>query len=73
MNKTANVDVNSSIFDILRDHSAQQNSSEVEYGQVEAMVLMKGFTVMQLSACLQEYQFLNVLTVDENRTTITIY
>jgi hypothetical protein len=36
-------------------------------------VLMKGFTVMQLSACLQEYQFLNVLTVDENRTTITIY
>ena len=70
--KSPAVDVSSSIFDILRDHAAQQNSNEVSYGQLEAMVLMKGFSAVQLSTCLQEYGQLNVLGVDENRTTITL-
>ena len=70
--RTPGTDVFSSIFDILRDHAAQQDSELIGYAQAEGMVLMRGFTTAQLRACLGEYQLLNVLEMDENWTTIRI-
>jgi len=60
----------SSIFNIIRDYSTHSNSREVELKLCEAMVLRKGFTAQQLQSCLEEYEALQVIQVNRNRTHI---
>ena len=63
-------DVMSRIFNIIRDYSATSNKKTVELKLAEAMVIRKGFTLQQLQSCLEEYEALEVLQVNQNRTQI---
>ncbi len=63
-------DVMSRIFNIIRDYSATSNNKTVELKLAEAMVIRKGFTVQQLQSCLEEYEALEVLQVNQNRTQV---
>jgi len=63
-------DVMSRIFNIIRDYSTSSRSSEVELKLCEAMVLRKGFTVQQLQSCLEEYEALDVIQVNSQRTHV---
>jgi len=67
---TRREDVMSRIFNIIRDYSTTSNSPNVEMKLAEAMVIRKGFTVQQLQSCLEEYEALEVIQVNQNRTTI---
>ena len=46
--------------------------SVLDYAQVEAMVLRKGFTSAQLNNCLDEYELIGVLTLGDDRTEIRL-
>lgn len=63
-------DVMSRIFNIIRDYSTSSRSSEVELKLCEAMVLRKGFTAQQLQSCLEEYEALDVIQVNNQRTHV---
>ena len=63
-------DIMSRIFNIIRDYSSSSNSKEVEIKLCEAMILRKGFTAQQLQACLEEYEALEVIQINRNRTHI---
>jgi DNA replication licensing factor MCM7 len=63
-------DVMSRIFNIIRDYSTSSGSNEVEMKMCEAMVLRKGFTSQQLQSCLEEYETLQVIQINRNRTHI---
>mmetsp|Transcript_25626 Transcript_25626/g.28760 ORF Transcript_25626/g.28760 Transcript_25626/m.28760 type:complete len:910 (-) Transcript_25626:222-2951(-) len=63
-------DVMSRIFNIIRDYSATSNTNTVELKLAEAMVIRKGFTVQQMQSCLEEYEALEVIQVNQNRTQI---
>lgn len=63
-------DVMSRIFNIIRDYATTSNSSTVELKLAEAMVIRKGFTVQQMQSCLEEYEALEVVQVNQNRTQI---
>jgi len=60
----------SSIFNIIRDYSTHSGSREVELKLCEAMVLRKGFTAQQLQSCLEEYEALQVIQINRNRTHV---
>lgn len=60
----------SSIFNIIRDYSTHSGSREVELKLCEAMVLRKGFTAQQLQNCLDEYETLQVIQINNNRTHV---
>lgn len=68
--KRGGEDVMSRIFRILRDCAVVSNEKEVELQLAEAMVLRKGFTSQQLQACLEEYEALNVIHVNNMRTHV---
>eukprot|EP00533_Pseudo-nitzschia_delicatissima_P003406 CAMPEP_0116083570 /NCGR_PEP_ID=MMETSP0327-20121206/3346_1 /TAXON_ID=44447 /ORGANISM="Pseudo-nitzschia delicatissima, Strain B596" /LENGTH=876 /DNA_ID=CAMNT_0003574471 /DNA_START=56 /DNA_END=2686 /DNA_ORIENTATION=- len=68
--KVRREDVMSRIFNIIRDYSATSNNKTVELKLAEAMVIRKGFTVQQLQSCLEEYEALEVLQVNQNRTQV---
>jgi DNA replication licensing factor MCM7 len=63
-------DVMSRVYKILRDYATTCNSESVELRLAEAMVLRKGFTNQQLQSCLEEYEALKILQVDQNRTHV---
>jgi DNA replication licensing factor MCM7 len=64
-------DVTSRIFGIIRDYNnSVKNRSAVELSVCEAMILRKGFTVDQLNTCLEEYESLNILQVNDGRTRV---
>ena len=63
-------DVMSRIFNIIRDYSATSNSTTVEMKLAEAMVIRKGFTVQQMQSCLEEYEALEIIQINQNRTQI---
>jgi DNA replication licensing factor MCM7 len=63
-------DVMSRIFNILREYSSTSNSTSLEMKLCEAMVLRKGFTVQQLKSCLEEYESLEIIQVNQSRTQV---
>lgn len=63
-------DVMSRVFNIIRDYATTSNASHVEMRLAEAMVIRKGFTTQQLQACLEEYEALEVIQVNQSRTQI---
>lgn len=63
-------DVMSRVFNIMRDYATTSNASYVEMRLAEAMVIRKGFTAQQLQACLEEYEALEVIQVNQSRTQI---
>ena len=63
-------DVMSRIFNIIRDYSSTSNATAVEMKHAEAMVIRKGFTVQQMQSCLEEYEALEIIQVNQNRTQI---
>ena len=65
-------DVMSRIFNIIRDYATMSRSNEVELKLCEAMALRKGFTSQQLQSCLEEYEALQVIQVNRNRTHVYI-
>lgn len=65
-------DDKSIIYSMIRDHASQRGSDTVEFAQIEAMVVKKGFSVHALQSCLLEYQSLGVLELDAEKRFITI-
>lgn len=65
-------DATSAIYTIVRDAMANRSLDSINYDDVEAMVLHKGFKAEQLRTCVMEYQSLNVLSVDENWTRVSL-
>ena len=65
-------DAVSSIYSIIRDYAAQRRTEVLNYVQVEAMILKKGFTAQQLSYCLKEYQQMGVLGLENGGSLIHI-
>lgn len=63
-------DVLSRIFHIIRDYSTTANTKTIEMKLAEAMVIRKGFTAQQMQSCLEEYENLNVISINQNRTQI---
>lgn len=61
-------DVMSRVFRVLRD--AALGKSEVELKTAQAMVLRKGFTAQQLDQCIEEYETLQVIQVNQAKTHI---
>lgn len=66
---TNNEDVMSAIYNIMRDYAATHHA-DVNFVQIEAMIVKKGFTSQQLRSCLSEYQQLGVISVDPDGSTI---
>jgi DNA replication licensing factor MCM7 len=58
------------IFSAIRDLSVQQGSERVNYSSAAAIIVRKGFTEKQLLDCIDEYEGLGVLSVNEDRTEI---
>ena len=68
---TGHEDMISAIYSIIRDYGNQQkNSREVNYAQVEVMVLKKGFPAQAMRTTIEEYQKLGVLYLDNDGTHI---
>jgi len=65
-----NEDITSRIFHILKDYTTVSRSNRLELKMCEAMALRKGFTVQQLQTCLEEYQSLDVLQMNNTGTHI---
>uniref|UniRef100_A0A6U3B2F3 MCM AAA-lid domain-containing protein n=1 Tax=Entomoneis paludosa TaxID=265537 RepID=A0A6U3B2F3_9STRA len=64
-------DVTSRIFQVLREYSAASgNDQEVDLRTAEAMALRKGFTNQQFQTCLEEYEALRVIQINQSRTAI---
>jgi DNA replication licensing factor MCM7 len=61
-------DVMSKIFGTIRDLSASTGRMDLELSTIEAVVLRKGYTSQQLQSCLEEYEALHVIQVDQSRT-----
>lgn len=62
-------DVMSAIYNVMRDYAVTRNSA-VNFVQIEAMILKKGFTSQQLRTCMSEYQQLGVISVDSDGSMI---
>jgi DNA replication licensing factor MCM7 len=67
-----NEDVLSQIFNIIREVTIATRNMILEYSQVETMVLKKGFTADQFHNCLNEYEALGVITLDSDRSRISV-
>jgi DNA replication licensing factor MCM7 len=67
-----NLDTTSRIFQIIRDYGTATRSDSIEMRLCEAMVIRKGFTAQQLRTCIDEYQALNVIQVNNTGTHIHI-
>jgi DNA replication licensing factor MCM7 len=67
---TRKLDVMSRIFNTLRDFATASKNRCLELKLCEAMVLRKGFTIDQLSRCIQEYENLNVIQKNATGTHI---
>lgn len=63
-------DVMSRVFNIIRDYATNSNASTVDLKLCEAMVLRKGFTAQQLQTCLEEYEALEIIQINSNRTQV---
>ena len=63
-------DVTSKIFEIMRNAASTSTEKAVELSMLEPMVLRKGFTQEQLETCLKEYEELEIIQVNTNRTTV---
>lgn len=65
----------SAIYSIMKEAASssaeRRGVSAINYNDVEAMVVMKGFSNKQLKECILEYQDLGVLSVDESWTKVT--
>lgn len=66
--KSANVQAE--VFSILRDYAKSSNATKLDYKLCEGMVLRKGFTQEQLEACLQEYEALEIIQINGDRTEV---
>jgi DNA replication licensing factor MCM7 len=64
-------DVMSRVFHIIRDYATVSGSNELDISLCEAMVLRKGFTSQQLQSCLEEYEELNVIRINSDRTRLS--
>ena len=60
------------IFSAVRDLSTQLDTGTLNYATVVAAILRKGFTEQQLVDCLDEYENLGVLSVDSDKTCVTL-
>ena len=65
-------DTTSRIFQIIRDYGTATRTDSIEMRLCEAMVIRKGFTAQQLTACIDEYQALNVIQLNNTGTHIHI-
>ena len=71
-NSKAKEDSISLIFSAIRDLSNQLNAETLNYVTVVAAILRKGYTEQQLLECLDEYENLGVVSVDSDKTCVTL-
>jgi DNA replication licensing factor MCM7 len=65
-------DVISSVFMIIRDQCLKNVSKTAKYGDIERVVVMRGFKATDLKECMNQYSNLNVLYINDHRTEITL-
>ena len=65
-------DTISSIFLIIREMCMKGTSKTAKYGELERMVLQKGFKANELKECMTQYSNLNVLYINDRQTEITL-
>jgi len=65
-------DVISSVFLIIRDLCLKNVSKTAKYGDIERVVVMRGFKASDLKECMTQYSNLNVLYINDHRTEITL-
>lgn len=63
-------DVETAILTMLRDYAKASNSTTLELRLCEGMVLRKGFTKEQLQTCLDAYEGLDLIQLNEQRTQV---
>jgi DNA replication licensing factor MCM7 len=72
----SNDDILTEIFNVIRELfvsvQGRSGSDILDYTLVEASILRKGFTIVQLQRCLQTYQAIGVLEVDSACTHIRL-
>lgn len=62
--KRTPTDAISTIYSTLRDWAHNKDSSEISYQQAMSLIRAKGLASELLTACLQEYESLNVWQLD---------
>ncbi len=65
-------DALSAVFSIVKSLFDFAQSGVLQYAQVEAAVLKKGYTADQLKICLADYQDLGVLTISDDDSEIML-
>lgn len=63
-------DQTSKIFGVMRDAAVAANAASLNFRDIEAAVLRKGFSLENFYETLEEYAQLNVIMVDSQRTRI---
>ena len=61
-----------SIYKILRDMGLQADKKTIKMNDARQRALAKGYTIEEFDACIDEYENLNVWTINASRTRITI-
>lgn len=64
-------DVTSRIYSIIRDYAANHGLTTINYSDIEPLVLKRGFRTEQLTACIQEYEELNVWVLSSNKAKLS--
>jgi DNA replication licensing factor MCM7 len=59
------------VYDVIRNHSQSTNNTRVNIADIQGMIISKGGTPQAIKQCLDEYEALNVWTVNNSRTAVT--
>ena len=60
----------SDIYNIIRNKAKFSNSKIVKVNEIESTVLAKGFKGSDLGKCLDEYESINIWSVNEDKTEL---
>ena len=72
MENNNNEDPISLIFASIKSMFEISQSNELPFSHVETAVLKKGFTSIQLQACLIDYEQLGVIQISDDRNKIIL-
>ncbi|EQC41872.1 minichromosome maintenance protein 7 (cell division control protein 47) [Saprolegnia diclina VS20] len=66
----SSMDANSKIYRLILDFARDRGEMSVNYSDIEPIVIRKGYTNVQLKACIEQYETLQVLQWSENKTLL---
>lgn len=68
-----NEDSITQVYNTLRDLCSKSGTEGVSFSVALNAVLLKGLTERQLLECIEEYEDLGVLSLNDDKTLITIF